>query len=103
MAVLSSCVGGGDHEKETFSIKVCQIIIFWALFENRRANGYHWKSGQFGLGTQTQLLSHNKENVGKVRLSLEFQVASCNLVCLHEFTLGCNTENPLFGLCFQRS
>ncbi|XP_044290340.1 zinc finger B-box domain-containing protein 1 [Varanus komodoensis] len=34
--------------------------------ERERANGYHWKSGHVGSGTQSQLLSQNKENVGKV-------------------------------------
>nr|XP_020661420.1 zinc finger B-box domain-containing protein 1 isoform X1 [Pogona vitticeps]XP_020661421.1 zinc finger B-box domain-containing protein 1 isoform X1 [Pogona vitticeps]XP_020661422.1 zinc finger B-box domain-containing protein 1 isoform X1 [Pogona vitticeps] len=34
--------------------------------EREQANGYHWKSGQAGLGLQPQLLSQNKENIGKV-------------------------------------
>ncbi|KAJ6660956.1 hypothetical protein lerEdw1_016976 [Lerista edwardsae] len=34
--------------------------------ERERANGYHWKTGQSGFSTQPQLLSQNKENVGKV-------------------------------------
>ncbi|XP_066478698.1 zinc finger B-box domain-containing protein 1 [Tiliqua scincoides] len=34
--------------------------------ERERANGYHWRTGQSGFSTQPQLLSHNKENVGKV-------------------------------------
>ncbi|KAH0624126.1 hypothetical protein JD844_007543 [Phrynosoma platyrhinos] len=34
--------------------------------ERERANAYHWKSGQAGMSLQPQLLSQNKENVGKV-------------------------------------
>ncbi|KAJ7325239.1 hypothetical protein JRQ81_018259 [Phrynocephalus forsythii] len=34
--------------------------------ERERVNGYHWKSGQAGLGLQPQLLLQNKENIGKV-------------------------------------
>lgn len=34
--------------------------------ERERANGYHWRTGQSGFSTQTQLSSQNKENFGKV-------------------------------------
>ncbi|XP_053167615.1 zinc finger B-box domain-containing protein 1 isoform X2 [Hemicordylus capensis] len=34
--------------------------------ERERANGYHWRSGQSGLSPPIQLLSQNKENVGKI-------------------------------------
>ncbi|XP_060623560.2 zinc finger B-box domain-containing protein 1 [Anolis sagrei] len=34
--------------------------------EREQANKYHWKSGQAGVSLQPQLLSQNKENVGKV-------------------------------------
>ncbi|XP_008104283.1 zinc finger B-box domain-containing protein 1 isoform X1 [Anolis carolinensis] len=34
--------------------------------EREQANRYHWKSGQAGVSLQPQLLSQNKENVGKI-------------------------------------
>ncbi|XP_060098427.1 zinc finger B-box domain-containing protein 1 [Heteronotia binoei] len=54
-----------DNKEMERKLQQLQSNMSREKLERERANGYHWKSGQAGLGLQPQM-SQNKENTAKI-------------------------------------
>ncbi|XP_054839366.1 zinc finger B-box domain-containing protein 1 [Eublepharis macularius] len=91
-----------DNKEMERRLQQLQSNMSREKLEREKANGYHWKSGQAGLGLQPQL-SQNKENVakissGKVKLRVLREQAqvpeSAKQLGAHKVTSAASTEKP---------